>query len=534
MKHLFTFLLFHLMLTGTATAQNYNFTIHYPLPVDHVGSGNERQQLVELQNGNIVMYRFEYDSTVMQHQLRYWCIDAMGNQQWNKRMSIGAADSIFLFGSLMTYEDGFVMAYSHVIGEGHSAARVVKCDASGNISEAVQLDVTDATQVRDLRLLLLGQEIVVAGSVINSTGDQSVFYAKTNALENALDLEDLEVFTTTELNTISALYLAGTQELHVVGTRDNVTIDLMYWEPDLNSTGISFPEDMYVTEGIEVNGDRYYSGFTMSTTPPHPLNGTVMKVNANNVSEWHKELELVGQMYHGSYASDLVYSNGKVLIMGYGSVPHPVTYLTEFDEDGTVLQTQHLDSYHTFNYNRGQLFQHSNGHFYTSALGGVFTPDATFTTALVCLNENLENSCEGDLYSYNYLDRTATFDTTNVQWVETGSTMGILVNPFSGTMEETILCHTHLSLSEYDAFDVQLAPNPFTESTELTLPDAFSAANTQVICTDALGRTLDCTVTVSGTNNVHVQLSNTASGLVIFHLKDGAKEATIKGYRLGE
>lgn len=98
-----------------------------------------------------------------------------------------------------------------------------------------------------------------------------------------------------------------------------------------------------------------------------------------------------------------------------------------------------------------------------------------------------------------------------------------------GTMADTILCHTNLGLSEITTtIDAQLYPNPFTNTTKMLLK-GLSPEKTEVTCTDVLGRTIPFKYIVSGDHEIQIQLEESITGLVVFHLKNGKHEGVIRG-----
>ena len=508
---------------GKSIAQNYNFNLHYALDVNFAASGEEKKQIAELDNGNLVLYRFEFDSSVMEHKMRYWCTDPMANVLWNKEFLLGSEDSLFLNGSLCAHDNNFILVFTKVIGNAHSGANIIKCNASGDILESIQLDIPNAHEFPRFSAVYSNNEYVVGGTFHDQTGETAVFIARSNSQS----FQNPEIFVTNELEQLSTIYVGENQSLHLIGLHNFETTNVIFnWTTE--AVGKKFQNPFYIEEAkYDPNHGTYFAGSNF-TDPSYPKAGLMIEDNQGN--NWRKEMQITSGISQLSTSSDLIFHNGKVVLTGYCSNPIPRTFITQFAMNGEVEETKTYSSAHPFNYNVGSLLAHSNGHVYLSKLVGVsYTNPVSFATSFICLNPDLDNGCDGNIQTFVHDSIPMTVEADTVLFQEQGTAIVYTQTVSNGALEDTILCHTHLAIVDITSINAELYPNPFTEKTTIRLPEAFSPENTTIRCLDALGRNIPFASSVAGDNSIVIVFEESVKGLVIFYLKNGTQTGSIRG-----
>jgi hypothetical protein len=272
-----------------------------------------------------------------------------------------------------------------------------------------------------------------------------------------------------------------------------------------------FPAEMGVFNVIRDQQVNYFVGMDQD--------GIVFKTTDNQELLWAKKLNVFGPPYHGSSATGLVVSDAKIYTLGYESIPVPVTYLSEFNLDGTPVQHRKFSDFHSFNYNFGELMK-ANNSLYFSKLGGVFT-GTMFITTLNRIDPNTLNSCGTSNYNYVYIDTTFSLDTTSFSLTpETAQTSNASYTFLQDSLITEIACFPELGLEE-TALAVTVAPNPFLRSFLVTDTQAD-----QLMLTDALGQQVEFNYTVLSDNQLEIIPENAASSLLFLTIlrNDGQKQ----------
>lgn len=492
---LLSFLLF-IGVSSLSAQTDPSFEIRYSLPCNFAGSGTEKNQFTELPNGNMLLYRFEADSVFgTKHFIRIWCTDKMGSTRWERQYAIGEGDSVWLSASLKSVGTQAYLVYSHVDHSRKTSLRFIHFLAEdGAVLTSHKLDIPNEPQVRNIRSLINNQELVVAYDFLASDSSLSVGYGRIPFG----NIHSATWFHTNELQKSTTLYLDG-NDVRFVAVKDSTTIDF-----SLNQIGVfealRFPPN-YSPESVMVfNGSTYYIGNLY--TPVSPFIAAILYKH-HPTSGWAKKLNATGPSNYGSNAAAITNSGGKILILGYGTVPHPTSFLSVFEENGTPVKSEGFESFHSFNYNRGDLFKHSSGALFFSKLAGIWT-GTQFATVLERIDTTNFTSCSSETYNpYPFADVSIQTDSTTVSFTAENysfSTFFLIQHQDSFPLE--IICHTHLSVNETNALNVTIYPNPFAERFTL---EADSPADMTINCYDLLGK--EVTVEKVVVDAQHVQLT---------------------------
>ena len=459
-----------------------SFDIRYSLPVDFAGSGTEKNQFAELQNGKILLYRFEADSVWgIKHFLRIWCIDKTGNTQWDRKFSIGEGDSVWLSASLKSSGNQAYLVYSHIDQSRKSNLRLMHIGEDGTVLSAHKLDIPDEPQVRNIRSLIRNQELIVSFDFLAADSSRSAGYGKIPFG----NIHSASWFHTNELQKSTELYLDENNEIRLVAVKDTNAVDLSLDQISVYQA-IQFPAKFLPESVMILNGNRYYTGSIINGIF---FNSILHKLENNQTSGWAKRLNLPGPWppNHGGNSSSIVSLDGKILVLGYGTVPHPLTYLSVFEENGTVVKTETFDAFHSFNYNRGDLFKHSSGALFFSKLGGLMTPaGSSFATILERIDTSNFTSCNSETDPYPYVDTVIQHSTTSVSFApEIYVFSALTLVPVQDSFPLEIACHTNLSLDENTDLSLEIYPNPFAESFTLR---SDRPGDLTIHCYDLMGK----------------------------------------------
>lgn len=486
-----------------------SFEVRYSLPCDFAGSGTEKNQFTELPNGNIMLYRFEADSVFgIKHFMRIWCMDEMGSTQWERQYAIGEGDSVWLSASLKNDGNQAYLVYSHVDQSRKTSLRLMHLAEDGSILSSHKLEIPNEPQVRNIRSLIHNQELVVAYDFLASDSSRSVGYGRIPFG----NINSATWFHTTELQKATTLYLDG-NDVRFVAVKDTTTIDF-----SLNQIGVfdalRFPSN-YSPESVMVfNGSTYYIGNLYTNVSPF-IDAAVYKHHPT--SGWAKKLNATGPSYYGSNASAISNSGDKVLILGYGTVPHPTSFLSVFEEDGTLVKSEGFESFHSFNYNRGDLFKHSSGALFFSKLAGIWT-GTQFATVMERIDTTDFTSCSSETYNtYPYSDVVLQSDSTTVSFTpENYSFSPFFLVQHQDSFPLEIICHTNLSIDENSALNVEIYPNPFAENFTLR---ADNTGDLTISCYDVMGKEIVIEKTVIDDQHIQITPSANFSGFLICHVK---------------
>lgn len=455
-------LLFSLLLLLAANrlfAQtDLSFDIRYPLKVS-ASSGQEKHQFAEFQNGKMILYRFESDSVFGSKQyIRLWCIDQQGNKQWDHIFFIGESDTIWLSASLASYNNEAFLAYTHIDESTKSSLSLLHISAAGTILSSNKVNIPNIRQVRNARSLIQNQELILAFDILDMDSIHSLAFGK-------IPLSNFSAstwFHTDELRKCTELYFDENNVSRLIAIKNDRAVDL-----SLDQSGtyqaIEFPVEFIPENALKFNNSTYYVGFLWDSSSVY-LNTVLHKLEDNQSSGWMKRLNASGPSYHGSTVSGIMESQGKILIEGYGSVPHPTTFVSVFEENGTLLKTELFNTFHSFNYNYGELFKHSSGSLFFAELGGIWT-GTQFTTVVTRIDTLNFNACNSEAYTYPYTDSLIQHTITSIQFSpETYTFSPIAIANVSDSFPDEILCHPNLSLNEAQELFVEVYPNPFTEN----------------------------------------------------------------------
>ncbi len=472
------------------------FELHYPLNCNFAGSGLEKNQFTELQNGKMMIYRFEADSTFgTKHFMRLWSVDKTGAMQWERQFSIGEGDSIWLSASLKSEGNFAYLVYSHIDQSRKSKLCFLHIAENGDVLASHKLDIPNEPQVRNIRSIVQNQFLVVSFDLLAADSSRSVAYGRIPFG----NFNDSQWFHTNELQKSTALYM-DESDLRFVAGKDTNAVDL-HLDQNTVYQGIQFPAKFLPESVLVFNGSRYYTGSLISGVYVQSM---LHKLEDNQTSGWAKRLNISGPSYHGGNSSDIVVSNGKIVVAGYGSVPHPITYLSVFEENGTVVKTEIFDDFHSFNYNRGDLFKHSSGALFFSKLGGLMgSGGSSFTTVLERVDTTNFTSCTSQTYLYPYVDTTIQHTATTITFTPedyTFSTVFLVQHQDSFPLD--ILCHTNLSVDENNELVLEVYPNPFTESFTLR---SDRPGDLTICCYDLMGK--EIVVNMVEMDDQHLQLT---------------------------
>ena len=505
----FLFLLLFLGVNYLSAQTETTFELRYPLNCDFAGSGTEKNQFTELQNGKIITYRFEADSTFgIKHFIRLWSIDKTGAMQWERKFSIGEGDSVQLSASLKSEGNFAYLVYSHIDQSRKSKLCLVHLAEDGGVLSSHKLDIPNEPQVRNIRSIVQNQFLVVSFDLLASDSSLSAAYGRIPFG----NFNAAQWFHTDELQKSTTLYLDGT-DVRFVATKDTNAVDL-----SLNQNGVyqalQFPGKFLPETVLVHNGSRYYTGSFING--PF-LNSMLHKLENNQTSGWAKRLSTVGPTppYHGNRSSSIVSVNGKILVTGYGSTPHPITYISVFEENGDLIKTERFDAFHSFNYNRGDLFRHSSGALFFSKLAGV--SGGLFATVLERIDTTNFTSCSSQPYLYSYSDTTIQNSTTTIAFSpENYAFSTIFLVQHQDSFPLDIFCHTNLSVDENNELDLEVYPNPFSESFTLR---SDRPGELTIHCYDLMGKEIAVNKTVM--DNQHIRLTPTAdfSGILLCRIQ---------------
>lgn len=482
-----------------------SFDIRYSLPCNFAGSGSEKNQFTELQNGNVLVYRFEADSVFgIKHFLRIWSIDQSGTMQWDRKFSIGEGDSILLSASLKSTGNQAYLVYAHIDQSRKSNLCMIQLDESGNLLSSRKLFIPNDPQVRNIQSQLRNQELVVSFDLLAADSSRSAVFGKIPLAATA----NAQWFHTDQLQQSTSLYLAQNNEIRWIATKDSTAVDL-----SLDQTGVyqalQFPANFFPQSSLVFNGSTYYAGNLLDGVS-NLANGVLYKHHPNN--GWSKKLAATGPSYHGSTLSGLVVSNGKILVLGYGSVPHPTTFLSSFEENGTLLDTKTFDSFHSFNYNRGDLFKHSSGSLFFSKLAGIWT-GTSFASELVRLDSTTFTSCNSGTYNYPYTDISIQTGITSLSFTPVNYPFSaVTLIPLQDPLSVEIICPADLSVNEQEEMSVEAYPNPFAEQLVL---HAENVNELQIHCSDFTGRELPVQQEIKSDSEILLTPPSGFSGLLI-------------------
>jgi len=520
-----TFLLILFFIPLTSFAQDFNYSIQYPLDIDFAGSGLEKNQIIELENGNLVLYRFTYDTVSLEHKIHLWSCEPSAFVIWSKEFSIGIGDSAGLKADLCADGNNFALVFPAVLGYGTTTATVVKFDADGEpLGQAARIDIPNAIQARELTIIHAENEYYVAGMAVYPDNSRDGFL--TRSVNGSFAAAETKIIP--ELTYVNTMYIGGDGKLQLVGRIENEDADLTVNFPT-EAIGTKFPEEIRILEAIydPVHG-TYYSGAIGQIQLTNENAILIHRDLQNNLSG--TELYTTGPMFHGSFATDLAFIDNGVAIIGYGSVPHPITFLSKFDYDLNLELSREFGIYQPFNYNRTNLLAHSNGTLYYSVVGGVFNSSGSaFSTIFNCLNNNYQTSCDGDVINsvYNSLPITETPDT--VAFTSSGSISlhSFEIHPIA--FIDSIPCASNLGTADLILEQAQIYPNPFAITTTIRLSEGITAAQTEVMCHDVLGREIAANYVVCGDQEITVHLQEKVSGMIFFRVRNGSKEMTVIG-----
>ncbi|WP_341900454.1 T9SS type A sorting domain-containing protein [Fluviicola taffensis] len=449
-----------LLLLGTSylSAQtDLSFDIRYSLQTDFAGSGTEKNHFAELQNGKILQYRFEADSLFgIKHFMRIWCVDKIGNTQWDRKFSIGEGDSVWLSASLKSTGNQTYLVYSHIDQSRKSSLRLMHFGEDGTVLSAHKLDIPNEPQVRNIRSLIRNQELVVSFDFLAADSSRSAGFGKIPFG----NINSATWFHTNDLQKSTTLYEDANNEIHFIATKDTNAVDMSLDQIGVYQA-IQFPAKFLPESAMVFNGNTYYTGNIISGIF---LNSILHKLENNQPSGWVKRLNLVGPSppNYGSNSSGILSVNGKILVLGYGTVPHPLTYLSVFEENGALVKTETFDAFHSFNYNRGDLFKHSSGALFFSKLAGIWT-GTQFATVLERIDTTNYTSCNSETANYAYVDTIIQHTTTTVSFTPENYTFSPLsLTMLQDSLTSEITCHTNLSLDENKELSLEAYPNPFS------------------------------------------------------------------------
>jgi hypothetical protein len=479
-----------------------SFDIRYSLPCDFAGSGTEKNQFTELQNGKMLIYRFEADSVFgIKHFMRLWCVDPLGNTQWDRKFAIGEGDSVWLSASLKSIGNQSYLVYSHIDQTRKSSMRLIQFDDNGTILAFHKLAIPNDPQVRNLRSIIDNQELVVSFDLLASDSSRSAGFGKIPFG----NINSATWFHTNDLQKSTELYLDETNDVRFIATKDTAAVDL-----SLDQTGVwqalQFPAKFLPESAMSFNGSTYYIGSMIDQAGIY-VNTVLYK--KNQTSGWAKQLSASGPSFHGSNGSGISTNNGKIIISGYGSVPHPVTFLSVFEENGNLVKTETFDTFQSFNYNRGDLFKHSSGALFFAKLGGIWT-GTQFATILERIDTVNFTSCNSETVVYPYTDISIQNSITSISFTPQSYTFSALsITPFQDPFPFEIICHTNLSLNENDEISSEIYPNPFSESFILrcTHPKDLT-----IRCYDLMGKEIEVNKLIIDDQQVQLTPVNGFSG----------------------
>lgn len=487
-----------------------SFDARYSLPCDFAGSGTEKNQFTELQNGKIVLYRFEADSVFgIKHFIRVWSIDIYGNTHWDRKFSIGEGDSVWLSASLKSIGNQLYLAYSHIDQSGKSHLRILHLGEDGTFISTHKLNIPNDPQVRNIRSLIRNQELIVSFDLLASDSSRSAAYGKIPFG----NFNSANWFHTDELQKSTTLYQDG-NDLRFVATKDSNAVDLSLDQISVYQA-LQFPAKFLPETVMVFNGNRYYTG---SMIHGIFLNSFLHKLASNQTSGWVKRLNAVGPNppYHGNTSEGITTVNGKILVSGYGTIPHPLTYLSVFAENGTLIKTETFDAFHSFNYNRGDLFKHSSGALFFSELAGIFT-GTQFATVLERIDTTNFTSCNSETTNYPYIDTTLQLSTTTVSFLPENYTFSALtIEPISDPFLKEVVCHPSLSVDENSELNAEIYPNPFAENFTL---HAENTSDLTINCYDVMGKEIVIEKTLIDDQHIQITPSVNFSGFLICHVK---------------
>lgn len=471
------------------------FEIRYPLKCDFAGSGSEKNQFCELQNGKIVLYRFEADSTLgIKHFVRLWCVDKIGTMQWERIYSIGEGDSIDLSTSLKSVGNMIYVVYSHIDQSHKSTLSLLHLAENGDILDSRKLDIPNEPQVRNISSIVQDQFLVVSFDLLAADSSRSVAYGRIPFG----NFNAAQWYQTSELKVSTTLYKNG-NEVRFVATKDTNAVDLSL---DQNGVyqAIQFPAKFLPQAVTVYNGSRYYTGSLIDGANIF-VNSILHKLENNQTSGWAKRLSTVGPSYHGNTSSSIATVNGKIVVIGYGTTPYPITYISVFEENGTLVKTERFDAFHSFNYNRGDLFKHSSGALFFSKLAGV--SGGQFATILQRIDTTNFTSCNSQGNLYTYTDTTIENTTTTITFNPANYAFSsVIAAQPQDSFPQEITCHTNLSVDENNELDLEAYPNPFTESFTLR---ANQQGHLTIHCYDLMGK--EIAVNKSVIDDQHIQLT---------------------------
>ncbi len=525
MTNPFTFLLILLFIPVASFSQDLNFSIQYPVDVDFSGSGLEKNQIIELENGNLVMYRFTYDTISSEHNIHLWSCEPTAFVIWSKEFSIGIGDSVPLKADLCADGNNFLMVFPTVLGYGNTTASVVKFDADGEpLGQTASINIPNAIQARELTIIRAENEYYVAGIAVYPDNSRDGFL--TRSVNGSFAAAETKIIP--ELTYVNTMYIGDDNKLQLVGRIEHEDADLTVNFPT-EAIGTKFPEEIRILEAIydSVHG-TYYSGAIGQIQLTNENAILIHRDLQNNLTG--TELYTTGPMFHGSFATDLAFIDDGVAIIGYGSVPHPITFLSKFDYNLNLELSREFGIYQPFNYNRTNLLAHSNGTLYYSVLGGIFNSSGSaFTTVFNCLNDNYQTSCDGDVINsvYNTLPVTETPDT--VAFVPSGSISlsAFEIHPIA--FIDSIPCASNLETEDFVVEQTQLYPNPFHSATTLKFNETVSLQHLNIECTDNLGRTIPFTMDPVTDREFQLHFPEEFKGMVFIRVKSGVKEMTVVG-----
>lgn len=488
------------------------FELHYPLQCDFAGSGTEKNQFTELQNGKILMYRFEADSTFgIKHFIRLWSVDKTGAMQWERQFSIGEGDSVWLSASLKSEGNFAYLVYSHIDQSRKSNLCLVHLAEDGAVLTSHKLNIPNEPQVRNIRSIVQNQFLVVSFDLLAADSSLSVGYGKIPFG----NFNAAQWFHTDELQKSNALYLDG-NDVRFVAAKDTSAVDLSLDQNGIYQA-IQFPAKFIPEAVLVFNGSRYYTGNIIHGIF---LNSILHKLENNQTSGWAKRLNTVGPSppYHGNNSASIVSVDGKILTLGYGSTPIPLTYLSVFEENGTLVKTETFDAFHSFNYSRGNLFKHSSGALFFTKLGGLIGPGgATFTTVLERVDTTNFTSCSSETANYPYIDTIIQHTTTTVSFTPENYTFStVFLVQHQDSFPQDIMCHTYLSVDENNELALEVFPNPFAES--FTLRSDFTGDLT-IHCYDLMGKEIQIEKTVIDTHRVQLTPPAGFSGALLCRIQ---------------
>ncbi len=507
---LFSFLLFFTITSPLIAQTEPSFDIRYSLNCGFE-SGTEKNQFTELSNGKIILYRFESDSTFgMEHFIRLWCIDQMGSTQWHRKFYIGETDSILVSAGLTSNNNKIFIAYTHIDPSETTGLRLLSLDENGSLLTSHKLTIPDVRFVRNTQVLMQNQELILAFDLFKTDSSESVVFGKIPIA----NFSSATWFQSLDMQKCTELYLNENQAANLIAIKNNFSVDFA-----LNQSGpyqaIQFPQRFQPESAMQFNGSTYYVGYLKKATTIN-VDASLHKLENNQLSGWLRRLDATGPSYHLTTASGIANSGGKILMEGYGEVPHPVTFVSVFEQDGTPVKTELFKAFHTFNYNRGEFLKHSSGALFFAELGGIFT-GTMFTTSLNRIDTSTFTSCNSQPYNYPYTDSTlqnsmtsVTFSTENYSFSTVSSTL------VSDSFPDEIACHANLSLTENKTDFATIYPNPFSESFIL---QSEYLNGSEIKCYDLLGKEILVSKQTKGNQQILLTPLSDFSGSLFCHIQ---------------